>query len=136
MAKIVSVCAAALIDIDGRVLLAKRPDHKADGGLWEFPGGKIDADETPENALVRELNEELGIETQQSCLAPFSFASKDLSEFHLLILLFLCRKWDGLPSPKEGQTLKWVSPAQLLNFDLVPADRPLAAQLRDYLCLS
>lgn len=104
------VSAVALIDMDGRVLLAQRPEGKSMAGLWEFPGGKVEAMETPEVALVRELKEELGIDTWESCLAPLTFASHTYDNFHLLMPVFVCRKWDGIVSPQEGQTLAWVEP--------------------------
>src|ERR1700731_4986436 len=110
---LVLVAAAALVDGDGRVLLAQRPPGKAMAGLWEFPGGKVHAGETPEAALIRELDEELGIDVVASCLAPFTFASHAYPEFHLLMPLYVCRKWAGIPLPREGQQLKWVRPAQL-----------------------
>ena len=127
------VAAAALIDADGRVLIARRPEGKAMGGLWEFPGGKIEAGETPEGALCRELKEELAIDVEAACLAPFSFASERAGNSHLLMPLFICRKWRGEPTPMDGQELAWVRPNKLHSVDLAPADRPLAAQLRDYL---
>ncbi|MBL4619613.1 MAG: (deoxy)nucleoside triphosphate pyrophosphohydrolase [Alphaproteobacteria bacterium] len=133
MAKLLLVAACALVDRDGRVLLARRPEGKPMAGLWEFPGGKLATGETPEQALVRELKEELGIETETSCLAPIAFASCDSGGFHLLMPLFVCRKWTGIPAAKEGQDLRWVKPQGLLEFDMPPADRPLAAQLRDFL---
>lgn len=133
MTKILLVAAAALIDGDGRVLLSQRPEGKENAGLWEFPGGKIDDGEGPEEALVRELHEELGIETYQSCLAPIAFASLRSQDVHLLMPLFACRKWRGSPRPLEGQVLAWDRPGDLLKRDLAPADRPLAAQLRDML---
>ncbi|MEM8937548.1 MAG: (deoxy)nucleoside triphosphate pyrophosphohydrolase [Pseudomonadota bacterium] len=133
MAKLLLVAAGALIDRDGRVLLARRPEGKALAGLWEFPGGKLVDGETPEAALIRELKEELGIETETSCLAPIAFASCGLEDAHLLMPLFACRKWSGTPVAREAQRLRWVLPAALLDYEMPPADRPLAAQLRDYL---
>ncbi|MEM1343255.1 MAG: (deoxy)nucleoside triphosphate pyrophosphohydrolase [Pseudomonadota bacterium] len=134
-ARLVLVAAVALIDPDGRVLLARRPAHKAMGGLWEFPGGKIEPGETPEAALIRELHEELGIGTWESCLAPLSFASHAYPEqgFHLLMPLFACRKWQGIPQPNEGQELAWVRPMRLGDYPMPPADKPLIAVLRDWL---
>ena len=131
--KTVLVAAVALIDADGRVLLAKRPVGKSMAGLWEFPGGKIEADETPEAALIRELTEELGIDTWQSCLAPLSFASHTYEDFHLLMPLFVCRKWEGSPQPREGQELKWVRPRDLRSYPMPAADIPLIPVLRDLL---
>lgn len=131
--KIVLVSAVALIDADGRVLLAQRPEGKSMAGLWEFPGGKVEAGETPEAALIRELKEELGIDTWQSCLAPLTFASHAYSDFHLLMPLFACRKWQGTATPREGQTLAWVRPAALRDYPMPPADLPLIAILRDWL---
>ncbi len=127
------VVAVALVDSDGRVLLAKRPDDKPMAGLWEFPGGKINAGETPEDALVRELNEELGIDTRQSCLAPISFASHEYDEFHLLMPLYACRTWENDPQPKEGQKLAWVRPLDMGKYPMPAADIPLIAMLRDLL---
>ena len=127
------VVAVALVDTDGRVLIAKRPEGKHMAGLWEFPGGKVHADETPETALVRELHEELGIDTRESCLAPFAFASHDYDDFHLLMPLFVCRVWKGIPTPKEGQAVKWVRPTRLGDYPMPPADGPLVALLRDLL---
>jgi len=127
------VVACALIDADKRVLIAQRPEGKSMAGLWEFPGGKIDAGETPEHALVRELREELGIETATSCLAPIAFASHGYEKFHLLMPVFACRKWVGTPQPREGQALKWVKPAELSRYPMPPADVPLVALLRDLL---
>lgn len=131
--KLVLVAAVALVDIDGRVLIAQRPEGKAMAGLWEFPGGKVEAGETPETALIRELHEELGIGTWQSCLAPLTFASHAYEEFHLLMPLFVCRKWEGNPLPREKQALKWVRPAALKNFPMPAADLPLIPFLRDLL---
>jgi|TARA_B110000093_G_C12966705_1_gene409985 8-oxo-dGTP diphosphatase len=127
------VSAVALIDMDGRVLLAQRPEGKSMAGLWEFPGGKVEAMETPEVALVRELKEELGIDTWESCLAPLTFASHTYDNFHLLMPVFVCRKWDGIVSPQEGQTLAWVEPKKLRNYSMPAADIPLIAVLRDLL---
>jgi 8-oxo-dGTP diphosphatase len=129
----VLVAAAALIDADGRVLIAKRPEGKSMAGLWDFPGGKVDAGELPETALVRELDEELGIDITETCLAPFTFASHAYDDFHLLMPLYLCRIWKGQPVPREGQELKWVTPVRLGDYPMPPADVPLVALLRDYL---
>jgi len=131
--KTVLVAAVALVDADGRVLLAQRPEGKSMAGLWEFPGGKIEPGETPETALIRELQEELGIDTWASCLAPLSFASHSYDDFHLLMPLFICRKWDGQVSSQEGQALKWVRPADLRNYPMPAADLPLIPVLRDWL---
>ena len=130
---IVLVAAVALIDPDGRVLLAQRPPGKYLAGMWEFPGGKVQSGETPEAALIRELDEELGISTHESCLAPFTFASYGYPEFHLLMPLYVCRKWDGIVTAREGQSLKWVRPTQLSDYSMPPADKPLVAMLRDLL---
>lgn len=127
------VSAVALIDRDGRVLLAQRPEDKSMAGLWEFPGGKIEDGETPEAALIRELEEELGINTWQSCLAPLTFASHGYDSFHLLMPLFACRKWQGTPRSKEGQTLKWVKPRDLKSYPMPAADLPMIPVLRDWL---
>ena len=138
---LVLVVAAVLIDADGRVLLAQRPKGKSMAGFWEFPGGKLQAGETPESALIRELNEELGIHTWDSCLAPISFAShaytnesggKD-GDFHLLMPVFACRKWEGIVQGREGQSLAWVWPKDLKTYQMLPADAPLIAVLRDWL---
>ncbi len=131
--KIVHVSAAALIDVDGRILLTQRPEGKSMAGLWEFPGGKIEAGETPEQALIRELEEELGINTWASCLAPLTFASHGYDDFHLVMPLFACRKWEGIPYGKEGQSLKWVRPNQLKDYPMPPADEPIVPILRDWL---
>ncbi|WP_412552967.1 8-oxo-dGTP diphosphatase MutT [Shimia sp. MIT1388] len=131
--KTVLVAAVALIDVDGRILLAQRPEGKSMAGMWEFPGGKIEAGETPEVALVRELKEELGIDTWESCLAPLTFASHSYDNFHLLMPLFACRKWNGIPSAQEGQTLAWVKAKDLRNYEMPPADIPLIPILRDWL---
>lgn len=133
MTKIILVSAVALIDVEGRVLLTQRPEGKSMAGLWEFPGGKIEPGESPETALVRELDEELGIQTWNSCLAPLTFASHAYDDFHLLMPLFACRKWDGIPQSREGQTLKWVRANDLRNYDMPPADIPLIPILRDWL---
>ena len=131
--RVVLVSAVALIDPDGRVLLAQRPEGKAMAGLWEFPGGKVEAGETPEAALIRELAEELGIETWQSCLAPLTFASHAYDDFHLLMPLFACRRWTGVPQGKENQSLAWVRPNALREYPMPPADLPLIPVLRDLL---
>ena len=131
--KTLLVSAVALIDADGRVLLAQRPEGKSMAGLWEFPGGKVEAGETPEVALIRELHEELGIDTWESCLAPLTFASHAYDDFHLLMPLFACRKWKGTPQPQEGQTLKWVRANKLREYPMPPADVPLIPILRDWL---
>jgi len=130
---VVLVAAVALVDADARVLLAQRPAGKAMAGLWEFPGGKVDPGETPEAALLREMQEELGIETEAKCLAPFTFASHTYDEFHLLMPLYVCRVWDGIARGQEGQTLKWVRPRDMTDYPMPPADEPLVAMLRDYL---
>ncbi len=130
---LILVAAVALIDADGRILLAQRPEGKAMAGLWEFPGGKVDPGETPEMALIRELAEELGIDVSAACLAPFTFASHAYADFHLLMPLYVCRKWSGIPSALEGQVLKWVRPARLGEYPMPPADKPLLAMLRDLL---
>lgn len=127
------VVACALVDADGRVLIAKRPEGRALAGLWEFPGGKIDPGETPEEALIRELGEELGIDVTESCLAPLTFASHDYEDFHLLMPLYVCRKWEGEVEPREGQELAWVRPNRLAKYEMPPADVPLKAMLRDLL---
>jgi 8-oxo-dGTP diphosphatase len=131
--KLVLVSAVALIDPDGRVLIAQRPVGKAMAGLWEFPGGKVEPGETPEAALIRELAEELGIDTWASCLAPLAFASHAYSDFHLLMPLYACRKWQGTPQPREHAALKWVRPGELSRWPMPPADLPLLPILRDWL---
>jgi len=131
--KIVLVSAVALIDIDGRVLLAQRPEGKSMAGLWEFPGGKVESGETPEAALMRELEEELGIGTWESCLAPLAFASHGYDDFHLLMPLYACRRWEGTPVPKENQKLAWVRGRDLANYPMPSADIPLIPILRDWL---
>tara|TARA_B100000530_G_scaffold336730_1_gene292421 strand:- start:6090 stop:6503 length:414 start_codon:yes stop_codon:yes gene_type:complete len=127
------VSAVALIDSVDRILLGRRPIDKPMPGLWEFPGGKINLGETPEEALIRELKEELGIDTKESCLAPIAFASHRYDEFHLLMPLFVCRVWEGIPHPIEGQELAWVTIADMRNYPMPPADTPLVAMLRDIL---
>lgn len=127
------VVAVALVDIDNRVLIAKRPEGKAMAGLWEFPGGKLHEGELPEAALVRELKEELAIDITESCLAPLSFASHVYDDFHLLMPLYACRVWKGTIRALEGQELKWVRPARLADYPMPPADKPLIAMLRDFL---
>lgn len=131
--RVVLVAAVALIDPDGRVLLAQRPPGKSMAGMWEFPGGKVEPGESPESALIRELHEELGIDTQASCLAPMTFASHAYDDFHLLMPLFACRRWQGVPQGREGQALRWVRPAQMRDLPMPPADRPLIPVLRDWL---
>jgi 8-oxo-dGTP diphosphatase len=130
---ILLVAAAALVDPDGRVLIAKRPPGKVMAGLWEFPGGKVQAGETPEAALIRELREEIGIETRQSCLTPVAFASHAYDDFHLLMPLYACRVWQGIVQAREGQELTWVRPVRLGDYPMPPADIPLIAMLRDLL---
>jgi 8-oxo-dGTP diphosphatase len=130
---LVLVAAAALTDVDRRVLIAQRPMGKSMAGLWEFPGGKVNPGETPEEALVRELAEELGIDVCLECLAPFTFASHSYEDFHLLMPLFLCAKWEGEVTPREGQTLKWVRAGRLREYPMPPADLPLIPYLQDLL---
>lgn len=127
------VAACALIDRDNRVLLAQRPAGKAMAGLWEFPGGKFEPGETPEQTLVRELSEELGIQTKPDCLAPLTFASHAYDDFHLLMPLYICRKYEGIPMPREGQTLKWVRAKDLRDYPMPEADLPLISPLQDIL---
>lgn len=129
----VLVVAVALVDVDGRVLIARRPEGKQLAGLWEFPGGKVEPGERPEAALIRELREELGIEVSESCLAPFVFASHAYDSFHLLMPLYLCRRWEGTVVAREHSALAWVKPDRLADYPMPPADDPLAAWLRDLL---
>ena len=131
--KVVLVAACALIDPDRRVLIAERPAGRSMAGLWEFPGGKVEAGERPEQSLIRELREELGIVVKEDCLAPLTFASHAYPEFHLLMPLYVCRKWYGIPIAREGQRLAWVRPARLGDYPMPPADTPLVAMLRDLL---
>lgn len=133
MTNIVLVVACALVDVDGRVLICKRPQGKSLAGLWEFPGGKVEAGETPEAALIREMDEELGITITQSCLAPFVFASHTYETFHLMMPLYLCRRWSGVVVAKEHEALAWAKPNALSDYDMPPADAPLIAYLRDFL---
>lgn len=129
--KVVLVSACALVDADRRILIAQRPAGKSMAGLWEFPGGKVEAGETPEDAIIRELQEELGISTQVACLAPLTFASHAYETFHLLMPLFICRRYQGVAQPLEGQTLKWVQPQKLRDYPMPPADEPLIPYLID-----
>ncbi|HJW40241.1 MAG TPA: (deoxy)nucleoside triphosphate pyrophosphohydrolase [Rhizomicrobium sp.] len=131
--RLVLVAACALIDPDGRVLIAQRPPGKAMAGLWEFPGGKIEPGERPEETVIRELAEELGIVVSEPCLAPFTFASHLYSDFHLLMPLYVCRRWEGTPMPREHSALKWARPRDLAQYPMPPADVPLIAMLRDLL---
>ena len=131
--KLTLVVAVALVDADNRVLIAQRPEGKALAGLWEFPGGKLDAGERPEQALIRELDEELGITVREACLAPLTFASHAYEDFHLLMPLYVCRKWEGFVQPLDGQTLKWVRPKDLRAYLMPPADEPLIPHLVDLL---
>lgn len=128
---ILLVAACALIDADGRILLAQRPEGKSLAGLWEFPGGKVEPGETPEASLVRELHEELGITTKVACLAPLTFASHTYEKFHLLMPLYVCRRYEGIPHGKEGQALKWVKSQALRDYPMPPADEPLIPMLQD-----
>ncbi len=130
---ILLVTACALVDADGRVLLTQRPEGKSLAGLWEFPGGKVDPGETPEESLIRELHEELGITVKPDCLAPLTFASHTYETFHLLMPLFICRRYEGIPRPMEGQTLKWVKPKDMRDYPMPPADIPLIPFLIDLL---
>lgn len=131
--KTILVSAVIMVDVDGRVLLAQRPEGKSMAGLWEFPGGKVEDGETPERALIRELQEELGIDITEACLAPFTFASHTYEDFHLLMPCFLCRRWDGVVRGAEGQALKWVRINDLKNYPMPPADEPLIAMIRDFI---
>jgi 8-oxo-dGTP diphosphatase len=131
--KVVSVVACALIDADGRVLLAQRPEGKSMAGLWEFPGGKIETGETPELSLIRELEEELGIVVKEACLAPLTFASHSYESFHLLMPLYICRRWEGIVTAREGQNLAWVRPNKLRDYPMPPADIPLIPHLTSLL---
>jgi len=131
--RITLVVACALVDADNRVLIAKRPSGRHMAGLWEFPGGKIEPGERPEDALIRELAEELGIDVTESCLAPLTFASHGYDDFHLLMPLYVCRQWDGEVEAREGQELAWVRSNRLSGYDMPPADEPLKAMLRDLL---
>ena len=131
--KILLVVAVALIDADDRLLIAQRPEGKALAGLWEFPGGKIDAGERPEEALIRELREELGITVKEACLAPLTFASYGYPEFHLLMPLYVCRRWEGFVQSREGQALKWVRARDLRQYPMPPADEPLIPPLVELL---
>lgn len=127
--KIVLVAACALVDTDGRVLIAQRPQGKPMAGLWEFPGGKVEDGERPEDTLIRELREELAITVSEACLAPFAFASHTYPDFHLLMPLYVCRRWDGIVTPTEGQQLAWVKPNRLRDYEMPPADVPLISHL-------
>jgi len=129
MTKIVLVAACALVDVDGRILLAQRPEGKSMAGLWEFPGGKVEAGERPEETLIRELHEELGIDVNEACLAPLTFASHSYEDFHLLMPLFICRRWGGIPQGRENQALKWVRAARLRDYPMPAADEPLIPHL-------
>ncbi|MEO1721422.1 MAG: (deoxy)nucleoside triphosphate pyrophosphohydrolase [Pseudomonadota bacterium] len=131
--RVVLVAAAALIDPDGRVLLAQRPEGKAMAGLWEFPGGKVEAGETPEACLIRELSEELGVSTVESCLAPMTFASHSYEDFHLLMPLYACRKWEGMARAREGQRLAWARKGALRDYPMPAADLPLIPIIQDWL---
>jgi 8-oxo-dGTP diphosphatase len=130
---LILVVAVALVDADGRVLIAQRPEGKSMAGLWEFPGGKIETNERPEDALIRELREELGIAVKQACLAPFTFASHTYGAFHLLMPLYVCRRWDGVPEPLHHAALKWVRPKEMKEYPMPAADMPLIPMLRDLL---
>jgi len=131
--RLVLVVACALVDADGRVLITRRPDDRPMGGLWEFPGGKVEPGEAPEDALIRELAEEVGVSVTKACLAPLTFASHAYRSFHLLMPLYVCRRWSGHPNAREGQALKWVRPNRLRDFPMPPADEPLISHLADLL---
>ena len=133
MTKIVLVAACALVDADGRVLIGKRPKGKHLEGMWEFPGGKVEEGETPEQCLIRELDEELGIKVTEACLAPFVFASHLYESFHLLMPLYLCRRWEGFVTAREHEAIAWVRPNAMQAYPMPPADEPLVAWLRDLL---
>jgi 8-oxo-dGTP diphosphatase len=133
LTELLLVVAVALIDADGRILLSKRPEGKSLAGLWEFPGGKLEQGERPEAALIRELDEELGIKVEEPCLAPLTFASYAYPDFHLLMPLYVCRRWSGIATGQEGQTLKWVKPKDLRSYAMPPADEPLIPALIDIL---
>lgn len=132
--KIVYVAAVALFDADGRVLLAQRPEDKSMAGMWEFPGGKVEAGETPEDAVRREIREELGIDLCDSCIAPLTFVSHEYETFHLVMFLYACRKWEGIPASLEGQALTWKRPAEMQALPMPPADIPLVRVLMDHSC--
>ena len=133
MARLVLVAACALIDADKRVLIARRPQGKPLAGLWEFPGGKIEEGETPEDTVIRELQEELSVKVTKPCLAPLTFSSHDYLEFHILLSLFVCRRWEGTPTPREAQEIKWVRANRLRDYRMPPADEPLISHLADLL---
>ena len=133
--KTVLVAACALVDVDGRVLIARRPEGKTMAGLWEFPGGKVEAGELPEQTLIRELMEELGIDVTQACLAPLTFASHRYPDFHLLMPLWICRRWEGIVTAREGQELAWVRPQRLKDYAMPPADEPLIPHLIELLAI-
>ena len=133
MNELVLVVACALVDPDNRILIARRPEGRPMAGLWEFPGGKVENGESPEQAIIRELAEELNVNVTEACLAPLTFASYDYESFHLLMPLFVCRRWTGLVQAREGQTLKWVRPSSLRDYPMPPADEPLIASLVDLL---
>ena len=133
MPPLLLVAACALVDSDGRVLIAERPAGKSMAGLWEFPGGKVEPGETPEDTVIRELEEELGVLIDKPCLAPLTFASHDYQDFHILMPLFVCRRWQGMAVPREGQQIRWVRPNRLRDFPMPPADEPLISHLADLL---
>ena len=133
MSRLLLVAACALIDQDKRVLIARRPEGKPLAGLWEFPGGKIEENETPEDAVIRELAEELSVKVTKPCLAPLTFSSHDYLEFHILLPLFVCRRWEGTPVPREAQEIKWVRANRLRDYPMPPADEPLISHLADLL---